>query len=56
MYIVFCSEISSMGKKFENMDLVSKYIEECLKKFPKAEIKTRLFVQRKSKNESPKVD
>ena len=43
MFIVFCSEISCMGTKFENnsqgMIDMGNYINECLNLHPKATIK-----------------
>jgi hypothetical protein len=42
MCIVFCKEVSSMGKKFENNEegkkRMGEYIFECLIKYPEAEI------------------
>jgi hypothetical protein len=38
--IIFCKEISSMGKKFQrnHSEEITNYIDDCLKKFPDAEI------------------
>jgi hypothetical protein len=47
MYIVFCKEISSMGKKFKTHEQgiadMGKYIAECLIKYPKAKIKVENY-------------
>lgn len=42
MFIVFCSEVSSMGKKFEDnphgIEDMGKYIAECIRKNPNAKV------------------
>lgn len=42
MFIVFCSEVSSMGKKFESnprgIEDMGKYIAECIKNHPSAKV------------------
>lgn len=48
MYIVFCHEISSMGKKFEDnptgMHEMGCYIALCLRLHPKAEVKVQRYI------------
>jgi len=48
MFIVFCHEISSMGKKFEDNSVgikdMGEYVCDCLKKFPHAKVRVERYL------------
>jgi len=48
MYIVFCREVSSMGKRFEDhsegVKDMGNYVAECLKLYPKSEVKIQKYI------------